>query len=360
MRPCSVAGEARFVSNGDSMSILYVVGGRAKSNARRLPEFHGFESAVILEVDTETLAVREAACWQSAPDVCPDHEPSFVFKAGTLTPNKLWVCTQTEIIGYSLPDFAVQDYITQTFFNDLHHVRPTRRNTLLVAVTGLDMIAEIAMDGALIEIWPATDEPVREDWKSNDFRKIPTTKPHRAHPNYLFEFENKYWATRFVQRDAVELGAPNRTIQIGGGGPHDGHLEGTNALFTTVNGNLVSANLRTCSVEAVLHLSEICGHHKLQPLGWCRGIRRLSSGHVCVGFSRLRPTAFKENLRWARSRILDLANLSSPGSHNLPTRIACLNIDRRKLNWQLNLETEGINAIFSIHEVGNPDFLPTD
>ena len=82
------------------MPRLYVVGGRAKSNAQQLQEYHRFERAVVLEVDSDTARVNEVASWTSLPDACPKENPSFVFKAATLTKDRLWVCSQTEVLGY--------------------------------------------------------------------------------------------------------------------------------------------------------------------------------------------------------------------------------------------------------------------
>lgn len=338
------------------MPILYVVGGRAKPNARELKEFHGFERAIILEIDTETKKATEVAGWCSPQEACPDEQPSFVFKAATLTSEYLWVCTQTEVICYSVPDFQIRHYLSLPFFNDLHHVRPTSRGTLLVAVTGLDMVAEISREGATLNAWNVLGAPLWGRFsQSTDYRKVATTKPHQSHPNYVFEYEDTIWATRFNQKDAIALTGPSRRIPIEVGGPHDGHVDGHHVHFTTVNGNIVTGDLRSCKTERVIDLYDHFDANRGQPLGWCRGIKYLAPNQVCLGFSRLRPTIIRDSLLWVRDRVLQAANSNLQSSRAMPTRVACFDLEYRSILWEMNLERYGLNAIFSIHQKGNPD-----
>jgi len=76
----------------------------------------------------------------SPPEVCPEEIP----ESTTLPGNKLCTCTSTEVLVYELPTFKLLHYIFLPCFNDLHHVYPTQQGTILVVVTGLDMVVEIA------------------------------------------------------------------------------------------------------------------------------------------------------------------------------------------------------------------------
>jgi hypothetical protein len=233
-------------------------------------------------------------------------------------------------------------------------VTPTARDTLLVAVTGLDMVAELSRQGEVLHMWDVLGEPLWSRFsRETDYRKVPTTKPHKAHPNYVFEAGGQVWATRFNQKDAVSLTGPSSRIAIEVGGPHDGHVYEDGIYFTTVNGNLVIGG---GGESRATDLYPILGVKRGQPQGWCRGVKKLSSGQVCIGFSRLRPTVLKDSLRWVKDRMAQAASANPEFSRAMPTRICCIDLKRGTALWEMNLERHGINAIFSIHEKGNPDF----
>ena len=76
-------------------------------------------------------------------------------------------------------------------------------------------------------------------------------------------------------------------------------------------------------------------------LGWCRGFYQ-SDSHNYVGFSRIRPTKFIENIKWLGNKLTDNIKLK------MPTRIVIYNSDFSKITEKINLEDLGINWIFSI------------
>ena len=82
------------------------------------------------------------------------------------------------------------------------------------------------------------------------------------------------------------------------------------------------------------------------PLGWCRGIELLDDRHAVVGFSRLRPTKWEQNLRWVKRQ------LGGKGTGLLPTRIALVDLSAERFVWEVDLEPGGLNAVFSIHLAG--------
>ena len=84
---------------------LYVLGGRQKRR-RVEDEWQQYEAALIVRVDLETGEAEPLVEYQSPPDVCPAVEPSFTFKAGTVANGRLYVCTQTELLWYKLPDLV--------------------------------------------------------------------------------------------------------------------------------------------------------------------------------------------------------------------------------------------------------------
>lgn len=70
----------------------------------------------------------------------------------------------------------------------------------------------------------------------------------------------------------------------------------------------------------------------------------LDERYAVVGFSRLRPTKLRENLRWIKHRF---GARATPG--NLPARIVLFDLEREAIEWEFNIENHGMNAVFSIH-----------
>ena len=174
-----------------------------------------------------------------------------------------------------------------------------------------------------------------------DYRRIPETKPHRSHPNHVFLLDDEVWVTRFDQRDAISLTRPGRRIDIAVQRPHDGHVVDDWIYFSTVDGHVVVANRHTLKVDEIINLNTIDNEQKLV-LGWCRGIAVMEKNQVWVGFSRIRTTRFKENLVWAKHGFETRNKTQSYRSLRFGRRKKCLD--------EINLETYGVDVIFSVHD----------
>ena len=126
------------------MNKFYVSGGRTRTTVfRKLEEWQSFERALLIELDPAKNESQACVEYVSPPEAAADVLPSILFKSATVQGNRLFTCTSTEVLVYELPSFRVKhDYISLPCFNDLHHVYPTQRGTLLVVVTGLDMVVE--------------------------------------------------------------------------------------------------------------------------------------------------------------------------------------------------------------------------
>lgn len=323
---------------------FYVCGGRQRAGAYLRRTWEQYREAVILRVDADRGTGEAVVEYVSPPPAIPDEgAPSIVFKAGSLDGDRFYACTQTEVLTFRLPGFEREGYLSLPSFNDLHHVLPRRQGTLLVVSTGLDLVLEVDEGGAVRREWNVlgADPWARFD-RATDYRKVASTKPHGSHPNFVFESGGGIWVTRFEQRDAVCLTEPGRRIEIGVERPHDGVVVGNRAYFTTVDGHVAVADLTRDRLERVIDLNSIVGARLA--LGWCRGLWPLSSAEVVVGFSRLRPTQLRENVRWVKHR---LGLRPTPGS--LPTRLAGFDLEGERLLWELNLEDLGLNAVFSLH-----------
>lgn len=327
---------------------LYVAGGKLKPNARGRPEWTHYEKALLVKVEAHNARCEPCVEYVSPSSACAaEHDPSILFKAASICDNEIFLCTQTEVLIHRLPDFARTHYLSLPCFNDVHHVRPTSAGTLLVAATGLDTVFEVTRAGEILRAWNVLGQDTWQRFSpTTDYRKVVSTKPHLAHPNYVFEHGEEIWATRFEQRDAICLTHPDRRIDIGLGGPHDGMVHGEHVYFTTVNGHIVKADLASGRVVQTYDLNHMSGVRG--PLGWCRGLHVVDEAHVVVGFSRLRPTKFRENLawvkRWAKSGLGVEESVAVK-----PARLALYHLKAGRLLWEMNVEACGLNAIFSIH-----------
>ncbi len=126
---------------------------------------------------------------------------------------------------------------------------------------------------------------------------------------------------------------------------HDGLVHGNDIYLTSVDGFVVIVDAEKRRVRRRFDLSAISGART--PLGWCPGIEVLDDFEVVVGFSRLRRTRWEDKVRWVKHR------LGGTGAGMLPTRIAAFDLRRERLRWEIDLEPAGMNAIFSIHRVGD-------
>ena len=334
------------------MDRLYVLGGRQRTPGLKETSYENewcmYDAALIVEVDTNSGAVRTCVEYQSPPQARAGNRPGAHFHSGALIGNTLYTCTTTEVLVYRVPEFKQIGYVSLPCFNDLHHVTPTIDGNLLVVSTGLDMVVKVTPLGEVIGEWSVLDE---ELWvrfsRTIDYRKVETTKPHIAHPNFVFELDNEVWATRYFQRDAISLNGSKKRIAVAGEGPHDGYRYGEWILFTAVDGRIVIVNRRTLQAEQVIDLRQMQDLKQMQDGGqpmlpaWCRGLLPVDERHVWVGFTRMRQTIFSENIRWFK-------NIVGQGTIKRPTHIALFDIAERKCLKQLDLEPYGLHTVFGI------------
>ncbi len=317
---------------------IYVVGGHVRQNLfRKLEEWQSCDKAMIVHLDPSTEESTICVEYSSPPEFCPDQSPAILFKSAALTDQTLYACTSTEVLVYNLPEFQLVNRVSLPCFNDLHHVCPTRRGTLAVAVTGLDMVVEVTPAGEVVREWSVLGEDIWSRFSREiDYRKVPTTKPHRSHPNHVFELEGELWVTRFEQRDAICLTRPCR-IDIGVERPHDGLLFANRLYFTTVSGQLFIVDPSTRAVTHVYDLNKMHPEPR-KVLGWCRGLLPLDERHIWVGFTRVRPTKFKENVAW----------IKNGSARHKPSHIGLYDLQKQECVQEIPLEPHGIGVVFSL------------
>lgn len=321
---------------------VYVVGGqqrRLRPMSAVVHDWYEYERGLIVRLETGSAKASTVAEYVSPPEACAPDDPAILFKSGTLEGDRLYICTQTEVLVYRVPGFEQVGYISLPLFNDLHHVRPTPAGTLLIANTGLDMVLEVTLGEKIVQEWDVFNgRPWSRFSRDIDYRRIPTTKPHKAHPNYVFVVDDEVWVTRFEQRDAVCLNRPGRRIEIGVQRPHDGVIHEGRIYFTTVDGKLVVGDPKRLEVLETIDLRSM--HQPDTLLGWCRGIM-FDGDHAWVGFSRIRPTRFRENVGWVVRGF----------KRDLGTRVACYDLAQRRCLTEILVEPFGISAIFGIFPV---------
>ena len=329
----------------DLMNKVYVGGGQFRTSIfQKLEEWESCKRAMLVEIDPDKKSSRNCVEYESPKDAAPDELPAIIFKSSTLRDNKLYACTSTEVMIYELPSFRLATYITLPFFNDLHHVYPTPQGTLLVMVTGLDIVAEVSLQGEFLRHWDVMGE---DTWsifsREIDYRKVPTTKPHRAHANHIFQLGEEIFATRFHQRDAISLQYPTRRIEIGIQRPHDGFLFNGSIYFTTVDGHIIIASPETRKIERILDLNTMSGYGASngETLGWCRGLLPLDERFVWVGFTRVRPTKFKENLSWVRQQ----------KRNHRPSHIALYDLQSGRCVEEIETEPHGVGVVFTLFQM---------
>ena len=334
---------------------VWAVGGEQRISFAARPEWHRYETALVVRVaDGRAERVLE---YRSPREHSPDENPSHTFKAATFQGDTAYLCTQTEVLLCDFPSFRVRRVISHPFFNDLHHVLPAPDGTLYVAVTGLDAVAHLSPEGELLAlVGTLGQDPWERFSRDVDYRKVPTTKPHRSHPNHLFFLGGRVWVTRFEQRDAIPLPLPadrceDEPFSLGSlgreAGIHDGHVAGDRLCFTRVDGRVVRFRLgdrrgRRCECVDLHALTRADGG----PIGWCRGLLPLGD-QAWVGFSRIRYTTLRRNLSWLRHGFRSGAYHGQP-----PTRIALYDLERRRLLEEVDLEGVGMGAVFSLHDAG--------
>ncbi|MEM7339649.1 MAG: hypothetical protein AAF467_13430 [Actinomycetota bacterium] len=318
---------------------IQVIGGRqrAPQGMRELDErWYGYGRGVV--VDVTAGAARTIVEYESAPGTCGPEDP-VLYKSASRVGDRLYACTQTEVLVYDYPSFDLLHHVSHPVLNDVHHVIPSATGTLLVAVSGHDAVAELDVDGELLNLWSVADGvdrvPIDPDV---DYRIDCDLKPHAVHPNYLFRLGEEVWATRFETRDAVAVHNPSRRIAIDRERCHDGVVHDGAIYFTTVDGCVVEVDADSLHIRAV---HELQGRRTNTVLGWCRGLT-FRGDHAFVGFSRIRHTKFRNTLSWMRKGLT--------GSE--PTRVAVYDRRTWTLIDEIDLEDAGCNAVFTIVDAG--------
>ncbi len=329
-----------------ALGTVHVIGGqqRNRQGMRELDEqWYGYGRGVVIEV-TDGVATNKLER-RSVEGTFGPGDPE-LFKSATLRGDRLYACSETEVLVYRYPEFELLHHISHPLFNDVHHVLPAelsvedraagREPNIHVAVSGQDVVAEINIDGDIVSMWAVDgSDPTDRIDENRDYRINTRLKPHAYHPNHLFRMpDGSLWVTRFETRDAVRVGDAGQRLIVGRERCHDGVLNDGLVHFTTVDGAIVSVDPDSFAVAAE---HQLAGSRDNTLLGWCRGLS-FYGDYAVVGFSRIRHTKVRGALSWIRNGL----------SNAEPTRIAIYDRHTWALEHEVDLEPAGCNAVFSI------------
>jgi len=319
----------------------FITGGRQRpARLRTRDEWNAYEAAVLIHLDTETGEARSVLEYTSPPNRRPAASPSFVFKAGAWDGDELLLCTQTEVVIVDPASRTVKRTVSHPWLNDVHHVERID-GRLHVVSTGLDAVVVFdENDQDIVEVLNAVDVDTWSRFdRGSDYRLVPTTKPHQAHPNYIYRHAGARWISRFEQRDTLRLDGSRASLRLADDPVHDGVPVGDDVWFTVVSGQVVVARPDRGEIRARYDLNAM-EPGPARPLGWCRGIR-VEPDRTLLCFSRLRPTKLKQNLAWLRKPLG-----KQPEPH--PTRVCAYDLPAGRKLQTWTLEGVGISSIFSI------------
>ncbi len=278
--------------------------------------------------------------YETPPKARPDKDPGIRFTAMTLHGDALYLCTGTEVFVLRWPSLEPAAYATHPHFNDIHHVCPVG-DELAVVSTGLDMVIFLNLE---------TLKPVRyvnvtgrETWyrfdPGKDWRKVHTTQPHDAHPNFVFSTRGRTWVTRCRTCDVMCLDESTEVVSLGESKVHDGVVHDGHVFFTAVTGEIIVCDAG--SLREIDRVSLTAMEDDNLPMGWCRGL--CVDGDVAyVGYTTLRTTRWKENVeQFLNARTGEYIQVR-------PTRVCAYDLKRRCKIGEYVLPRSSLGAIFGL------------
>lgn len=320
------------------MTELLVFGGRNHPNPHQRPAWDRYDLCVLLKIRESDGAVLQRLEYPGWP---LDREVgvSRTFRAATIVGDLAYTCTGTQVVKIDLRTFQVAETQTHRYFNDLHQVNLID-GRLFVAATGVDSVLEFDDKFELVKRYQVgTDAVLTRFGPDADYRRIPYTKPHEAHPNFVETWDGELWVTNW-EAGRVESLSSQRRYYVASHRIHDGIPKFGKIWFTSVNGAVVRMQPTDGTIET-FELAAMTPTNRA--LGWCRGIAPVGEDGVYVGFSKLRETKLRENLKWLGNKLLKQEFALSE-----PTHVARYDLAKRTRLWDTDLDEHGMNAVFSI------------
>lgn len=322
-----------------TLQSLLITGGLQRPEAEAMASTSGnhYYRARLSKLDWAGKKESVLMDYETPAGARPDDDPGIRFTAMTLAGDRLYLCTGTEVMVYSWPDLEQLHYTSHPHFHDVHHVAPMNGG-VSVAVTGLDMVVHLGDDFSPKNYMNMVSEDVWHEYApEKDWRKVHTTQPHAAHPNYLFSMDDEPWVTRGYKSDIMRL-TDRKTITLSDKRVHDGHVGEDHAFFTSVDGKVIVLNKQTLKIDDVIDLMPI--EETDLPLGWCRGLH-VEDNVAYVGFTTLRTTKWKDNIEHFVTREGDYIRV-------LPSRIVAYDLEKRTKLDEYLIPRDSLGAVFDI------------
>lgn len=274
-------------------------------NIDTLEEGRRFIKAIILVIDWKRKKVIKEIAYEPPPENLGPGI-SRMFKGACIFKDRYYVVTNTELLGYDLNNWKLQQVVSHPSFNDLHGVFVDDNYTYLCN-TGLEAV-QLLKNGSIIQTVSMADTPTWERFSDKtDYRAIPNTKPHESHINHICLFNEKLWVTRFQKRDAVALWDISQKISMPVDvGCHDGKVVEDSVFFTTVNGHMLEFDSNNLRLKKNYNVNSYAD----SGIGWTRGLE-IHGGYAYLGVSALRHSKFKE---YAKGIIKGRAHQLMPSS----------------------------------------------
>ncbi|MDH5412845.1 MAG: hypothetical protein OEW87_01795 [Flavobacteriaceae bacterium] len=325
------------------MSNLLITGGQLRDNGFELGEGKYYGCAKLLRLDTNTGNVKEVLSDSVGSNNFPDSYPNLEFTVGDIEKDSLWLSMDTELRCYSYPGLQLLKTFSHPCFHNIHSVA-VHRDKLYVTSTGIDTVVVLDKEnGSIIEYINTEGKPIWHRFEEDfDYRKIHSTRPHDSHPNFIFWIDEEPWVTRCTQEDAVQLSNVNNRIDISGPDKeisvHDGIVYGGYVYFTSVDGFIVIADIKTKKVVESFDVTKLKGYGGLR--GWCRGLY-INKNIFYIAFSRLRKTRRIEKIKW-------VSHLINKGKSIEHCSILAIDMDKRVIVADYHISDQMIDAIYTI------------
>lgn len=287
------------------MDLTFLVAGAVpRKNASKLPSGQKMEKARLVELNWNKKTCTVKVDYYNPPKhLYPDINPEIKFNAFSVYDNLIYAPCTNEILVFEYPSYKLLQRISLPVFNDLHHVNIIDGKIYVVS-TGLDFV--IVLNKSSLEPEKYINVLGNNTWdrfnQDTDYRKINSTKPHDSHPNYVFKFNENIWVSRFHQKDIVNLYNFSDNYLINDEGIHDGKLIDNYLYFTGVDGKVIIFDITSLKIKEVIDLNKI--ENAKGALGWARGIC-VRDNVAFVGFTKLRPTSFTKNIKWATKKYMN-------------------------------------------------------
>ena len=318
---------------------VLLFGGRNYDGAHARPVWHQFETAVALRLSEHGALVDRLE--YGGGEIENEVGLSRCFKAATVTGDHAYACTNTEVLTIDVHTLAIVEHRTHRLFNDVHHVNRIG-DRYFVASTGIDSVLELDERFELVKRYPVANDEILERYgHETDYRRVTNTKPHAAHPNYVEAWDGEVWVSNFG-KCRVESLTSSRRYELSEFRIHDGVPAHGRIWFTSVDGKIITLEPTTGAQRAFDLMAMSPPSDRAS--GWCRGLAPITEDDVLVGFTKLRETKARENLKWLGNKLF-----GQNFALSRPTRIARYDLTRGRETWKLELEKCGMDAVFSIH-----------